>query len=397
MRAHLIWLFLFISFPAAAQTGLSAEIAAGGLEATRARLAAMPAPTEAERFGLGSVTFLRAIERTLQARWRVGMNSSDSELPVLRLPVPPNPNPEPFTPDFVAALFAEVSADMDIARAALAAVPAGSDFGVELTLGDLWFDIDGDGARGDGEALVQVAGGALLGPGMAPAGIEAVVIRFDAADAIWLEAYTHFLSGVSAAVLAYDPTNAIATVLDTGRSLQALDTDLPPANAMDMEFGFYVDRFAMVWHALAAEPDAERAAEAHGHFLAMIGANRRFWVAARAETDNDREWLPNDDQQAALGFEVPQGTGEVWLDVLGDAEAMLKGEKLIPYWRLDGGAGLNLKRMFLEPRAVNLVDWLQGAGALPYAEKGPRVTAQNFRRFEQLFRGDALMFMVFLN
>lgn len=398
MRFLLVVMALLAARPAAAQSDLSAEIGARGLEAVRSRLAAASAPTDAERFALGGVTFLRAIEVTLQERWRVGLNMRYTEIPVLRLPVPKNPAPEPFEPPFVRNLFGGVADDMEAARAALAGVPEGSQFGLEIALSDLWFDIDMDGARGQGEALMEVAGLALLGArGLARADLQDVVIRFDAADVAWLMAYTHFVAGVSEVVLAYDPTEAIGGVLEVNAALAALDTDLPPGNAMDMEFGFFVDRLAMVWHAMRGEPNRDHAAAAHGHFLAMIADNRRFWRLAAAETDDDKEWLPNDAQKAALGFEVPGGTGAVWQGVLDDAEALLKGEKLIPYWRLDRGAGLNLKRMFLEPRPVDLVDWSQGAGALPYAEKGVRVSGDNWFRFEQMFRGDALLFVLFLN
>ena len=49
--------------------------------------------------------------------------------------------------------------------------------------------------------------------------------------------------------------------------------------------------------------------------------------------------LPNDKQQSALGLTLPPGTGAVWLSVLEDAEALLKGTKLAPYWRQRGGWG----------------------------------------------------------
>ncbi|WP_343116630.1 hypothetical protein [Ostreiculturibacter nitratireducens] len=398
MRNLLAVLALIAAQPAFAQSEISAQISAEGLEAVRTRLAEMAEPSDAERFALGGVTFLRAIEVSLQERWRVGLNTRYTEIPVLRLPVPDNPAPDPFEPAFVRDLFADVAEDMAAARDALAEVPEESDFGLEIALSDLWFDIDMDGVRGEREGLMEVAGLALMGArALGRVELQDVVVRFDVADVPWLVAYTHFISGVSEAVLAYDPTDAVADVIAVKDGLAALDTELPPSNAMDMEFGFFVDRLAMVWHALRSEPDQDHAAAAHAHFLEMIDENRRFWRLVAAETDDDREWLPNDMQKAALGFEVPEGTGAVWQGVLDDAEGLLNGEKLIPYWRLDRGAGLNLKRMFLEPRPVDLVDWIQGAGALPYAEKGVRVTGDNWFRFEQMFRGDALLFVVFLN
>ena len=83
--------------------------------------------------------------------------------------------------------------------------------------------------------------------------------------------------------------------------------------------------------------------------------------------------------------------------VLGDAEALLNGDKLIPHWRLRGGAGLNLKRMFEDPVPVDLAEWIHGIGLLRYAEAGERVAPDSWLDFERLVRGDSLMFVVFLN
>lgn len=74
---------------------------------------------------------------------------------------------------------------------------------------------------------------------------------------------------------------------------------------MDMMFGRQVDRLAMVLLALAETPDKDLAARAHGHFLAMITENRRFWALVEMEPDNDREWVPNDRQVSALGIVMP--------------------------------------------------------------------------------------------
>lgn len=385
---------------ALAQSEISTEIGASGLTATQARLAGLSDPTDADRFALGGVTFLRAIEKSLQLRWQVGMNDSFSELPVLRLPIEPNPNPVPLEPAMIAGMFETLTSDMTEARAALADIPETAEFGVEISLGDVWFDVNANGTRDEGEDLMQIAGRMLLGPRAAREMAEQPelpTIRFDTADTFWLTAYTHFLSGISEVILAYDPTDAITEVLETNAALAELDTEQPPANAIDQQFGIFIDRFAMAYLAATGQPDTDRALAAHGHFLSMIEANRTFWRLVAQETDNQAEWLPNDAQTAAIGIEVPERTGQVWLSVLDDAEALLNGEKLIPYWRLDKGAGLNMQRMFTDPRPLDIVGMVQGYAALPYAEKGERVSGENWTRFERMLRGDAMLFVVFLN
>jgi len=97
------------------------------------------------------------------------------------------------------------------------------------------------------------------------------------------------------------------------------------------------------------------------------------------------------------GSSLPQGAGAAWLSVLADAEALLKGELLAPYWRAGDKAGVNVARMFTDPRPIELIGWVQGWRALPYLEKGPIVTRQNLRRIEQMMSGSSTMFMVLVN
>ncbi len=65
--------------------------------------------------------------------------------------------------------------------------------------------------------------------------------------------------------------------------------------------------------------------------------------------------------------------------MLADAEAVLKGERLVPYLWLGEEAGVNVGRMFTDPRPIDIPMWIQGLGALPYLEKGRPVSMQNSR------------------
>ena len=58
--------------------------------------------------------------------------------------------------------------------------------------------------------------------------------------------------------------------------------------------------------------------------------------------------------------------------VLDDAEAVLEGRKLVPYWRFT--KGINLKRVFTEPKPFDLVLWLAGPGVRPYLEAGEMIS-----------------------
>jgi hypothetical protein len=381
--------------PLAAET-LSEEIGRAGIGPTAARLAALPAPTNEDRFALAGLHFLGGVEAALQLRWQTGVRADWSELPILRLPIPENPAPRPFVPADITTLLTDLDADMEAARIALGQLGA-QPFALEIRLSDLWFDIDANGRRDTGEDIGSVAGLTLGGGRIMAVAVEDPVVVFDTADAAWLSAYTHFLSAFVSVALAYDPEPAIQRVLDSSEAIYALWGETPPPNAMDMMFGRQVDRVVMVLHALSQTPDPARAADAHAHLLSMIGENRRFWDLVALEADNDREWVPNDRQSSGLGILLPPETGTRWLAVLGEAEKLLKGELLIPHWRFGAEAGINLKKLFETPPPVDLVTFIQGEGLLPYAEKGPRMTMDAWRDFERLVSGDAALFAVFLN
>lgn len=381
--------------PVAAET-LSEEIGRTGIAATELRLASLPAPTNEELFAQAGLRFLGAIEAALQLRYETGVRADWSELPILRLPIPENPAARDFAPADFTRLLTDLETDMEGVRATLDALQDGP-FALEIRMSDLWFDINRNGTRDEGEDIGSVTGLALGGGGMIGVDVQDPVVTFDTADAAWLSAYTHFLSSFSLIAQAYDPEPAIQRVMDSSKAIYALWGDTPPHNAMDMMFGRQADRAAMVLHALAKTPDKALAQRAYDHLLAMIQENRRFWSLVALETDNTGEWIPNEQQASGLGIFMPPGTADRWQAVLADAEKVLKGEALIPHWRFGAEAGINVKKMFENPPPVDLITWIQGEGLLPYAEKGPQMSAASWRDFESLVQGDSMLFAVFLN
>lgn len=397
LRRLLTALFFLAACPAAAQgvSDISARLSNDGIAATEDYLLGLGELDPTQLFVLGGVGFLRAIERTLQTRWRLGIMAERTELPVLRLPIPPNQNPDPFTPEAIEALFSQLIFDLFAARGALIGISDGDDVDLPIAIGDLWFDINMNSARDTGEGLTEVAGIALTGRAMVAA--DTPVLHFDTADAAWLAAYTHFLSAFAELVLAFDPTDQIARVAEASRQMADLARDSGFSNALDMQFGQQIDRLAMIYFALRKQPDPARTRAARQHMLGMIAQNRTFWSRVAGETDNNGEWIPNDAQDQGLGLPVPKGTGAQWLAVLDDAEALLQGTRLIPHWRLREGAGINLHKMLENPIPVEPAEWAHGIGLLPFAEEGTRITPENWRAFERLMRGDAMLFVVFLN
>jgi hypothetical protein len=376
---------MLLALPVQAET-LSQEIARTGLAATETRLAALPTRTDAETFTLGGVQFLRAIEGTFQDRYAMGLTDRSGMLPLLRLPLADNPNPEPFTPPAITALFAHAAINLAAAKTTLAAIPATSDFAVEIALDDLWFDIDRSGTRAPGEGIADLI-----------ATLQPTTIRFDVADAAWTAAYADLLGAICAMVQAYDPTAPIARVLQARTAMEQFgpltpDPFLGSATPLDA-----VDLVAMVLDTLNQPPDAAQMARAKQHLRDMVALNREFWTRVAAETDNNREWLPNDAQHSALGLPVPPGTGTAWLAVLEDLDALLTGQKLVPYWRVSGTAGVDVGAMFDDPRPIDLIGWVQGHAALPYLKQGPLVTPDSLAAFDTLMSGQTMLFALYLN
>jgi hypothetical protein len=86
-----------------------------------------------------------------------------------------------------------------------------------------------------------------------------------------------------------------------------------------------------------------------------------------------------------------------WLDFLDEAETILAGKKLVPFWRDAGGKGVNLRRVFTEPREMDLIFWVQGTAAAPYLEDGPITQPEVWTRLLRVFRGEFIGFAIWFN
>jgi hypothetical protein len=115
-----------------------------------------------------------------------------------------------------------------------------------------------------------------------------------------------------------------------------------------------------------------------------------------AETDDEREWLPAPAQTGMLtGIDIDETVLKGWFAFLDELGAILKGEKLVAHWRFR--QGINLRRMFLEPRTFDAVLLAQGSAAVPYLEDGPLSDSQSWERILQLFGGDFFSYFVWIN
>lgn len=186
-------------------------------------------------FQIGMLQSLRAIEGMLQTRYNFGLGASLRSLPLFRLPLPgpANPRPEPFKGQVITDLMTDFLQGMSAAQTSLDAELPQNARAFELTLQDIWFDIDQNGIRIEGEGALELLAPRLMSRRdlreMKESGAfeRPMTVRFDSADHAWLTAYTHLLSGFANFVLAYDPAPVIDLLAAKRKS--AFDTPTSPA------------------------------------------------------------------------------------------------------------------------------------------------------------------------
>jgi hypothetical protein len=372
-----------------------------GLEAM---IKAHPSDAEA-RFGLGVTRFLQAVERLSQSFHRYGLRSGvlGNIVPFARLPIPPNEHPEPIQYADLRNVMQALNDDLAKAESTLAPI---GDREVKLPLhfGRIRLDLDGDGQAGPDERLwkLYLVLNASARNQVTAEQCEAFVIAFDRGDVAWLRGYCHLLMAFTEAYLAHDGQE----LFDHSGSMffpKAVSRfpflrrtgELPPDR---WDYSDLVDAIAMIHVIRLPVLQPERMKAALTHLESMIALSRESWKYILAETDNDREWVPNPRQQSVLpGGTVNGDMVEAWKTFLDETEDILKGEKLVPFWRGGEERGVNLRRVFTEPRPFDLVLWFQGTAAAPYLEKGPVTKPETWRRLQNVFRGEFFGFALWFN
>jgi hypothetical protein len=345
------------------------------------------------RFALGAAQFLRGLERLGQNLYHFGLREQPllgQFLPIVRLPVGGNPQPEMLTYEKARQIIATWVADFERAEATLAAIkdPA---VALPLELNLIKLDISGDGIR-------QVSLVTLVAGMMSRDVPHDLLVRFDRADVAWLRGYCHLLAALGDVILAHDGRELFehsAQVFFT--NVESPYTFLGPIKGEDRGmFGDLPDLIALVHliHLSVVEPARMQAAL--GHIEHMLACSREMWRWALAETDNDHEWIPNPKQKSAVGLTVTQQMIDSWLTFLDEAESIFQGKRLVPFWR-NSTKGVNLRRVFTEPRTFDLVLWVQGAAAAPYLEDGPKTRTEVWDRLFRTFEGDLFLFAAWFN
>lgn len=370
-------------------------------EGEKALLASLQrSPTnDVERFGLGVLQFVRAVEHLGQSLHRYGLRSERARnIPFLRLPVPHNPKPEVFTYSNARKILQDFIDDLTKAERTLAKLKDDK-VKLPLRLGLIRLDLVGDGKAG--ESLTTLLTRYMGGARGLPDDRDLLVI-FRRGDVAWLRGYCHLLMALAEVGLAYDGKELFdCTAHIFFPKVKTPHTFLEKTDGRDfyrVEDGVdLIDVIALIHLIRMPVQDASRMRVALGHLEKMLSLSRESWKYILQETDDDHVWIPNPRQTGVLGVPVRQPMIDSWLEFVEEAEALLAGKRLVPFWRGKETRGVNLRRVFTEPRSLDLVLWLQGTAATPYLEKGPLTKPEVWRQLQRVFGGEFVGFAIWFN
>ncbi|MDB5352438.1 MAG: hypothetical protein JWN86_3685 [Planctomycetota bacterium] len=390
--------------PVAEQYLISGDLA-GGEKALKAILKNHPDDAQA-RFGLGTVEFVQAVENLVQGFHKYGLQSDllGNAIPFARLPIPTNPRPEPITYGDLRRIFETFVADLTTAESTLAEV---KDSSVKLPIrfGRVRMDFDGDGKATEGETLMAVY--ARLNAQVGRNGDntrndpEGSPVTFDYGDVAWMRGYCHLLMTFSEVYLAHDGErlfNHTAHLFFPRPKTPFPFLKFDPAALNRFRAAEISDLVAFIHLLRFPLKEPARMESALKHMETMIALSRESWKAYLAETDNDHEWIPNPKQDTVMpGGKVTDEMVKGWTSFLDEAEMILSGKMLVPFWRDADGMGVNLRKVFTDPREMDPILWIQGTAAAPYLEKGPVTKPETWARFMRIFRGEFIGFALWFN
>lgn len=418
-----LFLLLVFPFPAAlAQSGAlaaaerllyegdtfeAAEVLADGLAAS---------PDDAEvRLALGTVQAMTALETLAQDAFRYGLGGGGVEEAgqMLGVPVPHNPRPDQVGYDDMRAALERFHARLVTADETLASLTEliGTDAGRSLEwrieLGRVRLDFDGDGVAGDPLSLL-FAQARPVRPSELEGVAEAIPIDADLGDALWLRGYLNVVAATMDVFLAYDAREAwdATAQLFFPRAVTAIPYLASPSEPRlgGFDAALLADVIALIHLIDLPVADAERAATALARLRTTVAMSQASWRAILAETDDGREWLPNPSQSGVVPagpdgapLAVEEEMVASWLELMDEVDAILAGERLVPYWRVADGRGVNVRRVFLEPRPLDLILWIQGAAVQPYLEEGTLTRGDDWARIRRAFGGRFASFAFWFN
>ena len=358
--------------PSAEQYMLEGRLRDGEKELTK-HLAENPQDDEA-RFGLGAIQFLLTFEHLGTSLYEHGLRTERAfprAARQFRDMLPQNPDPKEISYEEVRRIVQTLLDDLKKAEATLAKI---EDDNVKLPLhvGLIKIDLFGLGKPVNAAfVLGQIEADVPEDP------VRSFVIGFDRGDVNWLRGYCHFLSACGEVLLAVDGQEMFDCTAHLFFEKVAtphkflVEEDRNFERAMLWDRALFSDIIAFIHLMRFPMKEPARMEAAHAHLQATAANSREMWNHYKAEMDDDREWIPNPRQTGVMQVKVTEEMIATWLTTVEESEQVLAGKKLIPFWRGNNGRrGVNLRRVFTEPRDIDPILWVQGTAATPYLEEG---------------------------
>lgn len=308
-----------------------------------------------------------------------------SGIPIFSIPVAANPNAKTASYTETRQLLERFSSTLRAAAAMLDKVgDVAAKFEVDLAV----IGVERDGAIAEGAHFGKLIR-FMMQNQRAEAGraITDLNFAFDAADASWLKGYAEFLDGISSFLLAFDFSPTFDAVFHVvfgaqstafGRALLADATGMNKKTADIWASEFFALPYDLIYDGVAllhtinwTLVDRDRLIAARDAFRRMARQSATTWGRVRAETDDDREWLPNPRQMGRFrGNEVTDARIVAWLAVMEKLTAVLDGKLLLAISRFE--QGINVDRFVATANRFDLLLLFAGPAAYPVIELGQK-------------------------
>ncbi|MGV1755134.1 hypothetical protein [Agrobacterium sp. CG674] len=356
------------------------------------------------QLGLGLVRSARAFEKLSQSLYRYGLGSKSDgyELFFGRGPseLAKNHNPEPITYEQFRAILAAFISNLDVANKALAAVGA-KPAKLEVDLSVARFDWNGNGNVESEDHI-----GSIFSDKDENGEALPFIVGFDTADAKWLQGYNNLLMAVAKAWLSRDFSESWDSSFSVvfPRAVSTMSQTNGKGSEDYTMFGVNkgqaddIADFVTLVHTIRwPVSDKVMWEEVRDHLKKVIILNRETWALIDNETDDDHEWLPGPKQKSGVlpSFDVTPERIQAWLAVLSQFEAALNGKILVPHWRFD--KGINLAKVFEDPRPLDFVLWVTGPAAVPYLQDGPTMSSGEWNQIANIFEGNFAAYAFYFN
>lgn len=226
-----------------------------------------------------------------------------------------------------------------------------------------------------------------------------LIVSFDYTDVLWFRGYCHLTMAALDLILALD----LEEVFDSVGFFLYRNPRISPESEK-RNLGGRVERALQAIDSMRlAEPDRWRLAR--GHLIRVTELSLATWDAAERETDDDHEWLPNPNQQAAIRVKTTPEMITAWKNAMREGQAVLEGRKLyrLPayaYENENDQRGLNVKRFLDDPPerfCLLLLDGFRKGRNREYLEKGERHDEAVFTHLSEVFGNQTIEFSFWFN